>query len=103
MNALSFAALASKNYDISQAGTATTAAGLENAKKKEEEAVKSPSRPNEAAEIIDLFEENTSVDYKKITVPISITLFILSSYIIAGGILFKMLEGWSMLDGVYFW
>ena len=42
------------------------------------------------------------MDYKKITVPISITLFIFSSYIIAGGILFKTLEEWSILDSVYF-
>lgn len=52
---------------------------------------------------MDLFEnDNMSVDYKKITVPISVTLLILSTYIILGGIIFKSLEGWSVLDGVYF-
>ena len=54
------------------------------------------------AELLDLFEDNNSVDYKKITVPISLTLFILSSYILLGGVLFKTWENWSMLDGVYF-
>ena len=104
MNAASFAALASKSQENAQTGSAAAASSTESAKKKEEEAGKnSTSRPNETAEIIDLFEESPSVDYKKITVPISITLFILSSYIIAGGVLFKMLEGWSILDGVYFW
>ena len=53
------------------------------------------------ADIIDLFDD-ASTDYKKITVPISITLFILSTYIILGGIIFKTLEEWSVLDGVYF-
>jgi hypothetical protein len=54
------------------------------------------------ANLLDLFEENNVVDYKKITVPISITLFILSSYILLGGILFKTLEQWTILEGVYF-
>lgn len=90
MNAVSFAALASKS----------TEAVSTDLIKKEEEANRNKS--NEAAEIIDLFEDSVSVDYKKITVPISITLFIFSSYIIAGGILFKTLEEWSILDSVYF-
>jgi hypothetical protein len=54
------------------------------------------------ADLIELFDESNSVDYRKITVPISITLFILSSYILLGGILFKTLEEWTVLDGVYF-
>ncbi len=53
-------------------------------------------------EILDLFEDNVSINYKKITVPISITLLILSTYIILGGIIFRTLEEWSILDGVYF-
>lgn len=52
--------------------------------------------------IVGLLEESNIVDYKKITVPISITLFILSSYILLGGVLFKTLENWTTLDGVYF-
>lgn len=94
MNAASFAAIAARNQE-------STASANESQKKKEEEA-KGYSISNEAAEIIDLLEDSVSVDYKRITVPISITLFILSSYIIAGGILFKTLEQWSILDGVYF-
>ena len=58
--------------------------------------------PHNEAELLDLFEDSNSVDYKKITVPISITLFVLSSYILLGGFLFKTWESWSMLDGVYF-
>jgi hypothetical protein len=58
--------------------------------------------PTDPAEILDLFEDSNSMDYRKITVPISITLFILSSYILLGGILFKTLEEWTVLDGVYF-
>ena len=57
--------------------------------------------PNEA-DLLDLFDDNNSVDYRKITVPISITLFLLSSYILLGGLLFTTWEGWSILDGVYF-
>jgi hypothetical protein len=53
-------------------------------------------------ELMELFEETNSIDYKKITVPISLTLFVLSSYILLGGILFKTIEGWTVLEGVYF-
>ena len=61
--------------------------------------IKSP--PNEK-ELLELFDENQSSDYKKITVPISLTLFVLSSYILLGGILFQTLEEWTVLEGVYF-
>lgn len=61
--------------------------------------IKSP--PNEK-ELLELFDENQSTDYKKITVPISLTLFVLSSYILLGGILFQTLEEWTVLEGVYF-
>lgn len=61
--------------------------------------MKSP--PNEK-ELLELFDENQSTDYKKITVPISLTLFVLSSYILLGGILFQTLEEWTVLEGVYF-
>jgi hypothetical protein len=58
--------------------------------------------PNEA-QIMDLFDtESTSVDYRKVTVPISITLFVIVSYVFLGGYLFKTLEGWTLLDGIYF-
>jgi hypothetical protein len=57
---------------------------------------------NENEMFDDYDESSNSNDHKKITVPISITLFILLSYVIFGGVLFKTLEGWSLLDGVYF-
>ena len=93
MNVASFSALAlaKNNKDYSDAAI-----------KKEEEAKNSKITSEQQAEIIDLFEDSISVDYKKTTVPVSITLLILSSYIIVGGILFKTLENWSILDGIYF-
>ena len=58
--------------------------------------------PNEA-QIMDLFDtDSSSIDYKKVTVPISITLFVIVSYVFLGGYLFKTLEGWTLLDGIYF-
>lgn len=53
-------------------------------------------------ELIDLIDETNVIDYKKITVPISITLFVLSSYVLLGGIFFKTLEEWTVIEGVYF-
>lgn len=60
------------------------------------------NKTNQEILVQDLFEDSYSNDYKKITVPISITLFILSTYIILGGVIFHSIEEWSVLDGVYF-
>ena len=61
-----------------------------------------PVSSGNEANLLELFEESNVTDYKKITVPISITLFILGSYILLGGVLFKTLENWTILEGVYF-
>ncbi|KAI3386002.1 hypothetical protein SNEBB_009322 [Seison nebaliae] len=42
------------------------------------------------------------VDYRAITVPISVTLFVLTIYIIGGGLLFSRYEKWEPIDGAYF-
>jgi hypothetical protein len=69
---------------------------------------KSSMGPNDGenlndTEIYEYYDENMSAnEHKKITVPISVTLFILLSYVIFGGVFFKTLEGWSLLDSVYF-
>ena len=47
-----------------------------------------------------IFDDKTSS--KKITVPISVTILVLLGYLVMGGILFKTLEGWNLMDGVYF-
>jgi hypothetical protein len=53
--------------------------------------------------LIDLVDENNkNFDFRKITVPISVTLFILSSYIILGASLFSAWEDWTFLEGAYF-
>jgi len=46
--------------------------------------------------------ESDSIDYSKVRVPVSLTIFILTSYVMAGGVLFKIVEGWTLLDAVYF-
>jgi hypothetical protein len=48
-----------------------------------------------------IFDEKASSS-KKITVPISVTIFVLVGYLIMGGVLFKTLEGWNLMDGIYF-
>jgi potassium channel subfamily K member 18 len=53
-------------------------------------------------DIIDLLDDANNVDYRKITVPISLSIMILSSYIIVGGIICQKLENWSILEGIYF-
>jgi hypothetical protein len=48
------------------------------------------------------FVDNLSVDYRKVTIPISVTLTLLSSYLILGAVLFSEWEHWDFLDGAYF-
>ena len=60
------------------------------------------SKQADPSEFIDLIDETNLIVYKKLTVPISITLFVLSSYVLLGGIFFKTLEEWTVIEGVYF-
>ena len=55
------------------------------------------SSPN-VVELVD----NLSIDYRKVTIPISVTLSLLSSYLILGAALFSEWENWKFLDGAYF-
>jgi len=48
------------------------------------------------------FVDNLSVDYRKVTIPISVTLSLLTSYLILGAVLFSEWENWNFLDGAYF-
>ncbi|CAF1267011.1 unnamed protein product [Adineta steineri] len=48
------------------------------------------------------FVDNFNVDYRKQTIPISVTLSLLSSYLILGAVLFSEWENWKFLDGAYF-
>ncbi|CAF3338805.1 unnamed protein product [Rotaria socialis] len=48
------------------------------------------------------FVDNLSFDYRKVTIPISVTLSLLSSYLILGALLFSEWEKWKFLDGAYF-
>ncbi|CAF1531318.1 unnamed protein product [Adineta steineri] len=48
------------------------------------------------------FVDNLSIDYRKVTIPISVTLSLLSSYLILGSVLFSQWEKWDYLDGAYF-
>ena len=42
-------------------------------------------------------------DIRLVTIPVSACLLFLTFYIILGTMLFSMWEGWSYLDGAYFW
>lgn len=48
------------------------------------------------------FVDNLSIDYRKVTIPISVTLSLLTSYLILGAVLFSEWENWKFLDGAYF-
>jgi hypothetical protein len=48
------------------------------------------------------FVDNFHIDYRKTTIPISVTLSLLSSYLILGAVLFSEWENWKFLDGAYF-
>jgi hypothetical protein len=58
-------------------------------------------QPQPAPNVVE-FVDNLSVDYRKVTIPISVTLSLLSSYLILGAVLFSEWENWKFLDGAYF-
>jgi hypothetical protein len=57
-----------------------------------------PPAPTNVVEFVD----NLNIDYRKVTIPISVTLSLLSSYLILGAVLFSEWENWKFLDGAYF-
>jgi potassium channel subfamily K protein len=59
--------------------------------------IENPSPPN----VVE-FVDNFNVDYRKTTIPISVTLSLLTSYLILGAVLFSEWENWKFLDGAYF-
>jgi hypothetical protein len=58
-------------------------------------------QPQPATNVVG-FVDDLSVDYRKVTIPISVTLSLLSSYLILGAVLFSEWENWKFLDGAYF-
>ena len=60
-------------------------------------AAAAPNSPN----VVE-FVDNYDIDYRKTTIPISVTLSLLSSYLFLGAILFSEWENWKFLDGAYF-
>ena len=48
------------------------------------------------------FVDKFNIDYRKTTIPISVILSLLSSYLILGAVLFSEWENWKFLDGAYF-
>jgi hypothetical protein len=53
-----------------------------------------------SANVVEFFDN--SLDYRKVTIPISVTLSLLTSYLILGAVLFSEWENWKFLDGAYF-
>jgi potassium channel subfamily K protein len=60
-----------------------------------------PPPPSSSANVVE-FVDNFNIDYRKQTIPISVTLSLLSSYLILGAVLFSEWENWKFLDGAYF-
>jgi hypothetical protein len=64
--------------------------------------VSSPNNENPPSANVVEFVDNLNVDYRKTTIPISVTLSLLTSYLILGAVLFSEWEKWAFLDGAYF-
>ena len=54
------------------------------------------------ADMLDFVSDTNSVDFNRTSVPISVVVTILISYVSLGGYILSELEGWSLLDGIYF-
>jgi potassium channel subfamily K protein len=64
--------------------------------------LQTPSTNVEQLPSTNVLEFVDNIDYRKVTIPISVTLSLLSSYLILGAILFSEWENWKLLDGAYF-
>jgi hypothetical protein len=62
----------------------------------------SPNNENPSSTNVVELVDNFNVDYRKTTIPISVTLSLLTSYLILGAVLFSEWENWKFLDGAYF-
>ncbi len=62
----------------------------------------SPNIQNQSSANFVEFVDNFNTDYRKTTIPISVTLSLLTSYLILGAVLFSEWENWKFLDGAYF-
>jgi hypothetical protein len=60
-----------------------------------------PMKTTVSSDVVE-FVDNFNIDYRKTTIPISVTLSLLSSYLILGAVLFSEWENWKFLDGAYF-
>jgi hypothetical protein len=60
-----------------------------------------PPPPPPSTNVVE-FVDNFNIDYRKTTIPISVTLSLLTSYLILGAVLFSEWEDWKFLDGAYF-
>lgn len=60
-----------------------------------------PNHTTNSPQVVE-FVDNFHIDYRKTTIPISVTLSLLSSYLILGAVLFSEWENWKFLDGAYF-
>lgn len=90
-----------QSVDLSRS-TATPAAAAQGATSNHhtEDAATETSAPN-SPNVVE-FVDNFDIDYRKTTIPISVTLSLLSSYLILGAVLFSEWENWKFLDGAYF-
>ena len=64
--------------------------------------ISSPNTNGQSSTNVVEFVDNFNIDYRKTTIPISVTLSLLSSYLILGAVLFSEWENWKFLDGAYF-
>ena len=62
-----------------------------------------PSPPPPPRKTNTVVEFKLVEDIRLVTIPVSACLLFLTFYIILGTMLFSMWEGWSYLDGAYFW
>ena len=63
----------------------------------------SPTPPPPPRKTNTVVEFKLVEDIRLVTIPVSACLLFLTFYIILGTMLFSMWEGWSYLDGAYFW
>lgn len=54
---------------------------------------------NNSSRIVD---ERADEEEEKVTVPLTVTMIIITAYLVIGGVIFNYFEGWSIPESIYF-
>jgi hypothetical protein len=86
-----------QNQAETKFGEASNRSAVLNGEKEMDEKVKS-----EPVNVIDEDDEDDEEEGERVTVPLTITMVVITGYVLLGGMLFNSFEGWGFIQSSYF-